>query len=274
MEKIKLFTVDLYGYLNEPKSAIVKGYQDHVKELCDKRDDFEYFTIDSNEEIEEIVKNSILPNIPKKYYYQLITDLVRYDYLTRNPGSVYIDTDLCIFGNKGLDILKEYQYQAVNGDYDFTAGEMGHGRQWSCNWLMISGKKPRLSKALFDTLVERITNKEMINDYIYNSKIESGLITPMSQYTSPSEGSEEYNTYIEKYIWDKLWGYACYSDIDPRFYSQIPYQLFQGYRWNSDWRSGDLLWKDVIVGCHFFGFGEGGRPNWSEFVEYHGIKIY
>lgn len=259
-DKIKLFTVDLYGYLNDPKSEIVKEYQNHVKELCDQRSDFEYLTIDSNDEIEEIVKNSILPHIPKKYYYQLITDLVRYDYLTKNPGSVYIDTDLCIFGQKGLDILKEYQYQAVNGDYDFTAGEMGHGRQWSCNWLMVSGKTPRLSKVLFDTLVESIKKDEV-----------SKWIGEKSLFTIT--GEEEYNTYLEKYIWEKLWGYACYSNIDPRIYCQIPYQMFQGYRWNSDWKSGDLLWKDVIVGCHFFGFGEAGRPRWKEFVEYHNIKI-
>lgn len=265
MEKIKLFTVDLYGYLNEPKSAIVKGYQDHVRDLCDKRDDFEYLRVDSNEEIEEIVRNSILPNIPKKYYYQLITDLVRYDYLTKNPGSVYIDTDLCIFGYKGLDVLKEYQYQAVNGDYDFTAGEMGHGRQWSCNWLMISGKTPRLSKNLFDILVKRIQNDEL-NKYL----LKNARLSPEGKFEMTKDSLK---SDLEKYIWDKLWGYACYSDIDPRSYSQIPYQLFQGYRWNSDWKSGDLLWKDVIVGCHFFGFGEGGRPTWEEFVEYHNIKI-
>lgn len=259
MEKIKLFTVDLYGYLNEPKSAIVKGYQDHVKELCESRGDVEYLTIDSNPEIEEIVKNSILPNIPKKYYYQLITDLVRYDYLTKNPGSIYIDTDLCIFGQKGIDILIEYRNQAVEKDYDFTAGEMGHGRQWSCNWLMISGKTPRLSKELLDVITNLITP---IN-YLVHEKYERETIG----------NNESTNIILEKYIWDKLWGYACYKYIDPRIYSQIPYQLFQGYRWNSDWRSGDLLWKDVIVGCHFFGFGEGGRPTWEEFVEYHNIKI-
>lgn len=259
MEKIKLFTVDLYGYLNEPKSAIVKGYQDHVKELCESRGDVEYLTIDSNPEIEEIVKNSILPNIPKKYYYQLITDLVRYDYLTKNPGSIYIDTDLCIFGQKGIDILIEYRNQAVEKDYDFTAGEMGHGRQWSCNWLMISGKTPRLSKELLSVITNLITP---INYLVYE------------KYERETIGNNEStNIILEKYIWDKLWGYACYKYIDPRIYSQIPYQLFQGYRWNSDWRSGDLLWKDVIVGCHFFGFGEGGRPNWNEFVEYHNIKI-
>ena len=259
MEKIKLFTVDLYGYLNEPKSAIVKGYQDHVKELCESRGDVEYLTIDSNPEIEEIVKNSILPNITKKYYYQLITDLVRYDYLTKNPGSIYIDTDLCIFGQKGIDILIEYRNQAVEKDYDFTAGEMGHGRQWSCNWLMISGKTPRLSKELLDVITNLITP---IN-YLVHEKYERETIG----------NNEPTNIILEKYIWDKLWGYACYKYIDPRIYSQIPYQLFQGYRWNSDWRSGDLLWKDVIVGCHFFGFGEGGRPTWEEFVEYHNIKI-
>ena len=259
MEKIKLFTVDLYGYLNEPKSAIVKGYQDHVKELCESRGDVEYLTIDSNPEIEEIVKNSILPNIPKKYYYQLITDLVRYDYLTKNPGSIYIDTDLCIFGQKGIDILIEYRNQAVEKDYDFTAGEMGHGRQWSCNWLMISGKTPRLSKELLSVITNLITP---INYLVYE------------KYERETIGNNEStNIILEKYIWDKLWGYACYKYIDPRIYSQIPYQLFQGYRWNSDWRSGDLLWKDVIVGCHFFGFGEGGRPTWEEFVEYHNIKI-
>lgn len=265
MEKIKLFTVDLYGYLNEPKSAIVKGYQDHVKELCESRGDVEYLTIDSNPEIEEIVKNSILPNIPKKYYYQLITDLVRYDYLTKNPGSIYIDTDLCIFGQKGIDILIEYRSQAVEKDYDFTAGEMGHGRQWSCNWLMISGKTPRLSKNLFDILVKRIQNDEL-NKYL----LKNARLSPEGKFEMTKDSLK---SDLEKYIWDKLWGYACYSDIDPRFYSQIPYQLFQGYRWNSDWKSGDLLWKDVIVGCHFFGFGEGGRPTWEEFVEYHNIKI-
>jgi hypothetical protein len=265
MEKIKLFTVDLYGYLNEPKSAIVKGYQDHVKELCESRGDVEYLTIDSNPEIEEIVKNSILPNIPKKYYYQLITDLVRYDYLTKNPGSIYIDTDLCIFGQKGIDILIEYRNQAVEKDYDFTAGEMGHGRQWSCNWLMISGKTPRLSKNLFDILVKRIQNDEL-NKYL----LKNARLSPEGKFEMTKDSLK---SDLEKYIWDKLWGYACYSDIDPRSYSQIPYQLFQGYRWNSDWKSGDLLWKDVIVGCHFFGFGEGGRPTWEEFVEYHNIKI-
>lgn len=265
MEKIKLFTVDLYGYLNEPKSAIVKGYQDHVKDLCESRGDVEYLTIDSNPEIEEIVKNSILPNIPKKYYYQLITDLVRYDYLTKNPGSIYIDTDLCIFGQKGIDILIEYRNQAVEKDYDFTAGEMGHGRQWSCNWLMISGKTPRLSKNLFDILVKRIQNDEL-NKYL----LKNARLSPEGKFEMTKDSLK---SDLEKYIWDKLWGYACYSDIDPRSYSQIPYQLFQGYRWNSDWKSGDLLWKDVIVGCHFFGFGEGGRPTWEEFVEYHNIKI-
>lgn len=265
MEKIKLFTVDLYGYLNEPKSAIVKGYQDHVKELCESRGDVEYLTIDSNPEIEEIVKNSILPNIPKKYYYQLITDLVRYDYLTKNPGSIYIDTDLCIFGQKGIDILIEYRNQAVENDYDFTAGEMGHGRQWSCNWLMISGKTPRLSKNLFDILVKRIQNDEL-NKYL----LKNARLSPEGKFEMTKDSLK---SDLERYIWDKLWGYACYSDIDPRSYSQIPYQLFQGYRWNSDWKSGDLLWKDVIVGCHFFGFGEGGRPTWEEFVEYHNIKI-
>lgn len=265
MEKIKLFTVDLYGYLSGPKSAIVKGYQDHVKELCESRGDVEYLTIDSNPEIEEIVKNSILPNIPKKYYYQLITDLVRYDYLTKNPGSIYIDTDLCIFGQKGIDILIEYRNQAVEKDYDFTAGEMGHGRQWSCNWLMISGKTPRLSKNLFDILVKRIQNDEL-NKYL----LKNARLSPEGKFEMTKDSLK---SDLEKYIWDKLWGYACYSDIDPRSYSQIPYQLFQGYRWNSDWKSGDLLWKDVIVGCHFFGFGEGGRPTWEEFVEYHNIKI-
>lgn len=265
MEKIKLFTVDLYGYLNEPKSAIVKGYQDHVKDLCESRGDVEYLTIDSNPEIEEIVKNSILPNIPKKYYYQLITDLVRYDYLTKNPGSIYIDTDLCIFGQKGIDILIEYRNQAVENDYDFTAGEMGHGRQWSCNWLMISGKTPRLSKNLFDILVKRIQNDEL-NKYL----LKNARLSPEGKFEMTKDSLK---SDLERYIWDKLWGYACYSDIDPRSYSQIPYQLFQGYRWNSDWKSGDLLWKDVIVGCHFFGFGEGGRPTWEEFVEYHNIKI-
>lgn len=265
MEKIKLFTVDLYGYLNEPKSAIVKGYQDHVKDLCESRGDVEYLTIDSNPEIEEIVKNSILPNIPKKYYYQLITDLVRYDYLTKNPGSIYIDTDLCIFGQKGIDILIEYRNQAVEKDYDFTAGEMGHGRQWSCNWLMISGKTPRLSKNLFDILVKRIQNDEL-NKYL----LKNARLSPEGKFEMTKDSLK---SDLERYIWDKLWGYACYSDIDPRSYSQIPYQLFQGYRWNSDWKSGDLLWKDVIVGCHFFGFGEGGRPTWEEFVEYHNIKI-
>ena len=269
MEKIKLFTVDLYGYLNEPKSAIVKGYQDHVKELCESRGDVEYLTIDSNPEIEEIVKNSILPYIPKKYYYQLITDLVRYDYLTKNPGSIYIDTDLCIFGQKGIDILIEYRNQAVEKDYDFTAGEMGHGRQWSCNWLMISGKTPRLSKALFDILTRSI-KPESLKEYLEDNGFPVQLNYDIFMFGGKPE---DYNKLVEKYIWDKLWGYACYSDIDPRIYSQIPYQLFQGYRWNSDWRSGDLLWKDVIVGCHFFGFGEGGRPNWNEFVEYHNIKI-
>lgn len=211
------------------------------------------------------MKNSILPNIPKKYYYQLITDLVRYDYLTKNPGSIYIDTDLCIFGQKGIDILIEYRNQAVEKDYDFTAGEMGHGRQWSCNWLMISGKTPRLSKNLSDILVKRIQNDEL-NKYL----LKNARLSPEGKFEMTKDSLK---SDLEKYIWDKLWGYACYSDIDPRFYSQIPYQLFQGYRWNSDWKSGDLLWKDVIVGCHFFGFGEGGRPTWEEFVEYHNIKI-
>lgn len=260
MEKIKLFTVDLYGYLSEEKNLIVKGYQDHVKDLCSKRDDVEYLAIDSTPEIEELVKNSILPNLPKKYYYQLITDLVRYDYLTKNPGSIYIDTDLCIFGQTGIDILVEYRNQAMNGDYDFTAGECGHGRQWSCNWLMISGKTPRLSKYLFETLSERIskdTYKRYEDDKIKN----------------PSSFVINSDNILDEYIWEQLWGYACYKYADPKIYSQIPYQLFQGYRWNSDWKSGDTLWKDVIVGCHFFGFGANGRPTWEEFVRYHDIKI-
>lgn len=270
MSKVELFTVDLYGYLNEEKNSIVKGYQDHVKDLCSKRDDVEYFTIDSTPEIEEIVKNSILPNIPKKYYYQLITDLVRYDYLTKNPGSIYIDTDLCIFGQKGIDILLEFKDQAMNGDYDFTAGECGHGRQWSCNWLMISGKTPKLSKYLFDTLAENI-KPASLRDYMEDNGFH--VILDDNSFFLFEGDPEEYDKLVEQYIWDKLWGYACYRDADPKIYSQIPYQLFQGYRWNSDWKSGDTLWKDVIVGCHFFGFGANGRPTWEEFVKYHGIKV-
>jgi hypothetical protein len=130
---------------------------------------------------------------------------------------------------------------------------------------MISGKTPRLSKNLFDILVKRIQNDEL-NKYL----LKNARLSPEGKFEMTKDSLK---SDLERYIWDKLWGYACYSDIDPRSYSQIPYQLFQGYRWNSDWKSGDLLWKDVIVGCHFFGFGEGGRPTWEEFVEYHNIKI-
>lgn len=253
--KTKVFTVNLYGYLNEEKAEIVKEYQDHNSELISKFSDiygFEYEAIDIDPELDELINSSdyIIGSLPNKYKYQLISDAVRYKYMIDHPDSIFIDTDLCLFNEDSLEILKAIQEKAESSGCDHLAGEINKNRLFPCNWLMVSAGSidGGIFKEMYDMLLDRL-------------KVSSYNAYKMSE-------DSKWKDKLEDYIWTKLWGYAIPRDLDSRKFEMIPYELFQAYSWNGNWKDADVMKPQYLVGCHFFGFAE-GRPRLKEFINYH-----
>lgn len=253
MEKKTIFTVNLYDYLNDPNanSERCREYQDHNKKIIDKSEKFEYKLVDIDDDLQRLVDNSMLGYLPKKYYYQMISDLVRYKELISNPGSIFIDTDFCIFNDLGLDLL--YEYTRISDSYgiDLLGGEINKNRLFPCNWLMVGSSlgTPAI-KDMYQLLLDRLDTK------FYDSYKSSG----------------KWKDKIEDYIWTQLWGYAIPSSISMKKFSIIPYEYWQASEWNKDWRDANVMKPSHLVGCHFFGFGEGGRPKLDEFLIYHKLK--
>lgn len=254
--KTKVFTIDLYGYLSEDKAKIVKEYQDHNSELIDKYGDelgLEYETVDIKPDLDDLLYSPeyIIGSLPNKYKYQLISDAVRYKYMIDNPGSIFIDTDLCIFSNKGLELLARFRDNANKSGYDYLSGEINRNRLFPCNWLMVSSGRPDgIFHDLYTMLLERLETYS---------------------YESFKPENDKWKDRMENYIWTKLWGYAIPMDLDIKKFRLIPYELFQAYSWNGNWRNADVMKKDMILGCHFFGFAE-DRPRFDEFLKYHSIS--
>ena len=79
-KKRKIFTINLYGYLNEEKAKVCKEYQDHNREVIESdkfvSKKYEYTQVNENNEVNEFVNSSecILSSLPKKYYHILISD--------------------------------------------------------------------------------------------------------------------------------------------------------------------------------------------------------
>lgn len=254
MKKV-IFTVNLYNYLDEEKAKICKEYQDHNEELIKSNGSFEYRQIDIDPELDELMSSPeyITGSLPAKYKYQLISDAVRYKFMKENPNSVFLDTDLCIFGKSGIDLLKRLSDYSENvTGVDYLSGEINKNRLFPCNWLMIgSGRKDNIFKDMYDMLLERLET------YNYESY----------------ESTGKWSTRLEDYIWNELWGYAIPMKLDIKKFGIIPYEYFQAYSWNGNWKDADVMKKSHLFGCHFFGFAE-SRPRWSEFLEYHNINEY
>jgi hypothetical protein len=260
MKTRKIFTIDLYDYLSEEKSKVCKNYQDHNKEVIESsylKDKYEYVRVKKNDEVENFISSNecLINSLPVKYKYQLISDLVRYKYMIENPDSIYIDTDFCIFGNLGFEVLNAMSDSCIESKMDCLAGEVNRNRLFPCNWLMIgSGKEDGgIYSDMYNLLKERLTISEY-ESYHYNPE------------------DSKWSGKLEDYIWKKLWGYAIPMDLDIRKFSLIPYEYFQACEWNRDWRNANVMKKNKLVGCHFFGFGEGGRPEWDEFVKYYNLE--
>lgn len=263
MCKRKIFTVNLYDYLSLDKAKVCKDYQSHNKDVIDMYnnmiasdddDKWDYVLIDIDDELNEFCKDSSLSlfeSMPMKYRYQMISDLVRYKYMMENPDSIYIDTDLCIFGHLGMEVLNAMSKSARKSETDLLAGEMNKNRLFPCNWLMIGSDRPdNIFIDMYNLLKDRVL---------------------LSNYEEYEFTKGKWDNKMESYIWEKLWGYAIPRELMTSKFSLIPYEYFQGCEWNKDWRDDSIMKKFRLVGCHFFGFGEGGRPNWTEFVEYHNL---
>lgn len=260
--KRKIFTVDLYGYLNEEKSKVCREYQDHNKSVIESSawsDKYDYVRIDSDEEIESFVNSNecMLRYLPKKYYYQLITDLCRYKYMVNHPDSVYFDTDFALFGKLGMELINKLSDNANDKGIDFLCTEINKNRFIPCNWLMIGGNTIKDgSTNVFQDMYNLL--KERLNVKSYNEL--------------PYSPDSKWPNKMEDYIWTYLWGYAIPLSLSIQKFHTIPYEYFQAYEWNKDWKDDSVMRKDYIVGSHFFGFGEGGRPELSEFIKYHGLE--
>jgi hypothetical protein len=272
----EIFTVNLYNYLNDPKSYICKKYQDHNRKLIESytSDTVEYKLVDITDEQEKFLKeNTGLYELSPKHKFQMISDFVRYEYLKNNPGSIFIDTDFVIFGDRGLDVLTVDRSVSLKYKKDFTAGEMGRHGQHSCNWLMISGGGDNsLSSQLSKLLVERSSHESIENWKSNNKKFGVYEDSNLSKYAPIPKGDytelESDDSYERRMVFDLFWGYKLYEFINPNEYRQIPYYQWQCSYWDGDWRDTNVIDKDHILGCHFFGFAK-GRPTISEFLEYH-----
>lgn len=263
-KKRKIFTINLYGYLNEEKAKVCRDYQDHNREVIEEdkfiSERYEYVQVDSNNEVDEFINSSecILSSLPKKYYYQLISDLVRYKYMIDNPDSIYLDTDFCMFGKLAVQHLVKLNTDCVVNNRDALVGEINKNRIFPCNWLMIGGGKHEGSTTIFEDMYDLLKDRLTIScyeNYIYN----------------PS--TSKWASKLEDYIWCELWGYAIPMKLDSRKFSFINYEHYQANEWNKDWRDANVMKSNELYGCHFFGFGEGGRPDWKEFVKYHNLNI-
>lgn len=266
--KKKIFTVDLYGFLNSGSNSanICKRYQEHNKILVERNSKFgfEYINVDINDEVQNIIDNSFLPKLSKTHYYQLCSDIVRYDYLIKNPGSIYMDNDFVIFGDEGVRWLFDlFNYSILEGEgYDYTAGEIGRHGQHSCNWLMM--------RSLFDLSVG---NENSMTQILYDKFIENSSVESYNNWikNNPKTVSESDLDYERRLVFDLLWGYKLYEYTKIKYYHQIPFYYWQSNYWNSSWKDGDTLQKNIILGNHFFGFGKDGRPTITEFLKYHGL---
>jgi hypothetical protein len=215
------------------------------------KDDYEYVQIQSDPEVDEFVNGPEYLPLPNKYKYQMISDLVRYKYMMDHPDSIYIDTDFCLFDETSLKVLVWYHNRALKLGIDMLAGEMNKNRLFPCNWLMIGGnvKDGGIFKKMYELLKSRMTN------------------SCYELYQVPKD--TKWAGKLEDYIWTVLWGYAIPRDMPTKEYGLLPYSNFQSCEWNKDWRDDSILRRDQLVACHFFGFGEGGRPSLNEFLEYH-----
>lgn len=263
-KKRKIFTINLYGYLNEEKAKVCKEYQDHNREVIESDEfvskKYEYTQVNENNEVNEFVNSSecILSSLPKKYYYQLISDLVRYKYMIDNPDSIYLDTDFCMFGKLAVKHLIKINTDCIVNNRDALVGEINKNRIFPCNWLMIGGGKREGSTTIFEDMYNLLKERLTVNSY------ENYVFSPStSKWTSK----------VEDYIWTELWGYAIPMKLDSRKFSFINYENYQANEWNKDWRDANVMKPNELYGCHFFGFGEGGRPDWKEFVRYHNLNI-
>ena len=118
----KIFTINLYGYLDEDKSKICKEYQDWNKSLIEKFPElgFEYKLVDITKEQEDFLKdNTELFELSNKHKFQMISDYVRYEYLKNNPGSIFIDTDFVLFGRDSLLELDVLRNISIRKGIDF-----------------------------------------------------------------------------------------------------------------------------------------------------------
>lgn len=252
MNEIKLFSVNLYDYfseVNNPKAMLVKEYCDDVRvkvsEYNESKDviadpELEYEWVDITPELQEIVDTSVLGKLPKKYKFQLIADLVRYDYLYKN-GGIYIDTDLELFTVDAIKYLVSCYQDSQMFGYGYTSGEFNKGRIFACNWIMVDQKESRMAKYLYDGLVNwAMSHKDDVID--------------------------------ENFDHWQVWGYALYRDMPQQYYDMINPRLFQGYSWNKSWKTPDLDCKGLL-GAHHFGFGEtaeaDNRPHLGVFYEMH-----
>lgn len=265
MEVRKLFTINLYGYLDEPKSKVCKDYQKRNERIISELQEYfqdlgrswEYTLVDAQDEVNEYVKSPsvcMIESLPRKYKYQLISDLVRYKYMMDHPDSIYIDTDFCLFGQIGMGVLDKMALSARQDGIDLLAGEMNKNRLFPCNWLMIGGGNKEDN--IFIDMYNDLKNKLSVEYY------ESYAPAPDSKWSDK----------LEDYIWTQLWGYAIPRNLSTKKFEMIPYGYFQGCEWNKDWRDDSIMNKKRLVGCHFFGFGEGGRPDCDEFIKYHNLN--
>lgn len=260
MEKKKIFTVNLYGYLDEDKAKVCKNYQDRNKRIIENHEvlsnKYEYIQIDADDSVNSLVESEscIIKDLPIKYKYQMISDIVRYKFLKENPDSIFLDTDFCMFGNLALEVINAMSDSSSESGVDLLAGEMNKNRLFPCNWLMIGAGNENggIFSVMYSTLIHTLSVPE------YES------------YDKPD--NSKWESKMESYIWEKLWGYAIPRTLDISKFSIIPYEYFQSSEWNEDWRSSKIMKKRQIVACHFFGFGEGGRPDVDEFIKYHGLE--
>ena len=279
----KIFTINLYGYLDEDKSKICKEYQDWNKSLIEKFPElgFEYKLVDITKEQEDFLKdNTELFELSNKHKFQMISDYVRYEYLKNNPGSIFIDTDFVLFGRDSLLELDVLRNISIRNGIDWTAGEMGRHGQHSCNWLMISGGGDNsLCSQLSNLLVEK-SNKDSITNWKLNNKRKGLEEIQILNHSNSQESSiknfissESDEDYERRMVFDLFWGYKLYEYVNPSDYLQIPFYNWQGYFWNGSWTDTNVIHPDKILGCHFFGFAE-ERPDIIEFLKYHNIKRF
>lgn len=256
MKKVKLFSVNLYDYfseVNNPKAMLVKEYCDDVKRLSEEFNSMlesledpnlvygvDYEWIDITPELQDVVDNTVLGRLPKKYKFQLIADLVRYDYLYRN-GGIYIDTDLELFDTSAIVYLSKLYYETEFYGRGWTAGEFNKGRIFACNWIMIDTAGSKMAKYLYDGLVNWATEHK--DDVIDDS------FDPF-----------------------QVWGYALYRNMPQQYYDMINPRYFQGYSWNQSWKNPDLDCS-MLLGAHHFGWGSDvendNRPHLGVFKSLH-----